>query len=134
MHISINEFVTALVCELRRRKVTYLSPSRDLLEPSVVAALQVLERHPKLEPRFVIIPHFLHGDSSELRRALAGIRHIIGYPINDDRLRICIGIDDAEALLETQPIPREVCEEMGEAFLIRYRGEMPAPATATART
>jgi hypothetical protein len=130
MHISIDEFVTALVCELRRRNVIYVSPSRDLLEPSVVAALEVLERHPELEPRFVIIPHFLHGDSSELRRALAGIRHIIGLPIGDDRLRICIGADDAEALLETQSIPRDVCEEMGDAFLERYRGEAPLTRTA----
>jgi hypothetical protein len=134
MEVNANDFVFALVCELRRRGVIYVSPRTDQLEPAAVAAFEVLERHPELELRFLIIPNRAHGDSQVLRDALRQNWSLIGPPINEDHLRICIGSDDAEELLARQEIPREICQEMGDAFLERYQGDVPARPTAKART
>ena len=133
VRLSANEFFTGLLAGLAHtgtRRISIRGDSFDLAVEAV--ARELVEKHgDEVELGFRVKPHYIHGDSAVVRDAIASAAQAdlisLDNPEYQD-IRLKIGPETADLILDELPVDRRIFLELADLFLLAYDRARPEEA------
>lgn len=126
LRLSIDDFLTGLLAALALRKIKTISLREDRFDSAVEASFNTLKKlapSKRIDVRFRIARHPIHGDSPNVRYAISNAvqRDLISLdnPEYQD-IRLKITPEDAQYLISRLPGTTDLYDALGEAFLSQY--------------
>jgi hypothetical protein len=134
--VSADDFFTGLLAGIAyrgRRRISIRGERFDRVIASLVEEL--VKRHgDEVDLRFRVRPHYIHGESTTVRDAIAAATQAdlisLDNPEYQD-IRLKIARTTAEEILEDLPLEKDVLLELTDWFLTAYDREVasePVPA------